>query len=151
MDINHLVHPINIGQGKGYSIKESAILIKESIGFDGKIVFDTTKADGDPINVEAVIQSFSSELSSVLLNYKNYFSEDWTIIEMDNCQFAVDGFCGEISAQSDGSHIQYFIEAENLDGQLSSSPIGGQDNPYTFVSQPIQYISKPKLNNQVYS
>jgi len=51
MDINHLVHPINIGQGKGYSIKESAILIKESIGFDGKIVFDTTKADGDPIKV----------------------------------------------------------------------------------------------------
>jgi len=51
MDLNHLEYPLNIGQGKGYSIEESANLIKDSIGFDGDIVFDTTKIDGDPIKV----------------------------------------------------------------------------------------------------
>lgn len=51
MDINHLEYPLNIGQGKGYSIEESALLIKESIGYGGDIVFDTTKLDGDPIKI----------------------------------------------------------------------------------------------------
>jgi len=51
MDIDHLEYPLNIGQGRGYSIAESAMLIKESIHFDGEIVFDITKVDGDPIKV----------------------------------------------------------------------------------------------------
>ena len=51
MDIDHLEYPLNVGQGRGYSIKESANLIKDSIGFDGNIVFDTTKMDGDPVKV----------------------------------------------------------------------------------------------------
>ena len=44
-------YPINVGQGKGYSIKESALLIQEAIGYDGDIVFDTSKTDGDPVKV----------------------------------------------------------------------------------------------------
>jgi len=39
---------INIGVGKDISIKELAELVKEIIGFKGKIVFDTTKPDGMP-------------------------------------------------------------------------------------------------------
>ena len=37
---------INIGTGKEISIKELAYLIKDKVGFNGEIVFDTTKPDG---------------------------------------------------------------------------------------------------------
>lgn len=37
---------INIGTGKELSIKELAYMIKETIGYQGKIVFDSTKPDG---------------------------------------------------------------------------------------------------------
>jgi len=39
---------INIGWGKDISIEELAILIKKTVGFDGEIIFDTTKPDGTP-------------------------------------------------------------------------------------------------------
>lgn len=39
---------INIGSGSDISIKELAILIKELVGFDGKLKFDITKPDGTP-------------------------------------------------------------------------------------------------------
>lgn len=38
----------NIGTGKEISIKELAELIKETIGFSGKIIFDASKPDGTP-------------------------------------------------------------------------------------------------------
>ncbi len=39
---------INIGCGADITIKELAVLIKEITGFDGNLVFDTTKPDGTP-------------------------------------------------------------------------------------------------------
>ncbi len=39
---------INIGMGKDTTIKELAELVKEIVGFDGEIVFDTGKPDGTP-------------------------------------------------------------------------------------------------------
>lgn len=39
---------INIGSGDEVSIKELAILIREAVGFKGKIDFDLTKPDGTP-------------------------------------------------------------------------------------------------------
>ncbi|WP_144669679.1 GDP-L-fucose synthase family protein [Dokdonia sp. Hel_I_53] len=39
---------INIGTGEDISIKELGILIKEIVGFKGKLVFDTSKPDGTP-------------------------------------------------------------------------------------------------------
>lgn len=39
---------VNIGTGKDISIKELGLLIKQIVGFEGKIVFDTTKPDGTP-------------------------------------------------------------------------------------------------------
>jgi len=39
---------INIGMGKDITIRELAELVKEIVGFDGKIVFDTSKPDGTP-------------------------------------------------------------------------------------------------------
>ncbi len=39
---------INIGTGEDLSIKELALLIKEVIGFEGELVFDSSKPDGTP-------------------------------------------------------------------------------------------------------
>jgi len=39
---------INIGWGKDISIKELAFLIKDIVGFEGEMTFDTTKPDGTP-------------------------------------------------------------------------------------------------------
>ncbi len=43
--------PINIGSGSDLSIKELAELIKEVVGYSGKLHFDTTKPDGMPLKV----------------------------------------------------------------------------------------------------
>jgi len=40
--------PINIGLGEDVSIKKLAFIIKEVVGFTGKITFDITKPDGAP-------------------------------------------------------------------------------------------------------
>ncbi len=39
---------INIGVGKGISISEMAYMIKDVIGYQGELVFDTSKPDGAP-------------------------------------------------------------------------------------------------------
>ncbi len=39
---------INIGTGEDLTIKELALAVKETIGFEGELVFDTTKPDGTP-------------------------------------------------------------------------------------------------------
>jgi GDP-L-fucose synthase len=39
---------INIGTGEDISIKELAFLMKDVVGYKGKLVFDTTKPDGMP-------------------------------------------------------------------------------------------------------
>ncbi len=39
---------INIGTGEEVSIRELAEIIKQIVGFEGNIVFDTTKPDGNP-------------------------------------------------------------------------------------------------------
>jgi GDP-L-fucose synthase len=39
---------VNIGTGIEISIKDLAFMVKEIVGFEGKVVFDTTKPDGTP-------------------------------------------------------------------------------------------------------
>ena len=46
-----MIDPINVGQEKGFSIAESAHLVKKACEFDGPIMFDTSYADGAPIKV----------------------------------------------------------------------------------------------------
>jgi GDP-L-fucose synthase len=46
---------LNIGTGEDISIKDLAILVKKIVGFEGELVFNTTKPDGTPrklMNVE---------------------------------------------------------------------------------------------------
>ncbi len=39
---------VNIGSGQEVSIKELAEMIKDIVGFEGDLVFDTSKPDGTP-------------------------------------------------------------------------------------------------------
>lgn len=39
---------INVGVGEDISIKELALMIKEIVGYEGRLTFDTTKPDGTP-------------------------------------------------------------------------------------------------------
>jgi GDP-L-fucose synthase len=43
-----LQEPLNIAQGKGYTIRESAELIAQAVGFRGELVFRTDYPDGAP-------------------------------------------------------------------------------------------------------
>jgi GDP-L-fucose synthase len=39
---------LNVGTGEDISIKDLALMIKEVVGFEGELVFDSTKPDGTP-------------------------------------------------------------------------------------------------------
>jgi GDP-L-fucose synthase len=41
-------HLINIGTGEDITIKDLALLVKKIIGFNGELIFDTSKSDGTP-------------------------------------------------------------------------------------------------------
>lgn len=56
---------VNIGTGKEVSIKELAQTVKRVVGFEGELVFDTTKPDGTPRKLLNV-----SKLSSLGWTYK---------------------------------------------------------------------------------
>lgn len=51
IDVDYYVKPINIGVGKGISIRALAELIKDIVGFKGGLIFDKTKPDGAPYKV----------------------------------------------------------------------------------------------------
>jgi GDP-L-fucose synthase len=40
--------PINVGTGEDISIRDLALLIREIVGFEGELTFDTSKPDGTP-------------------------------------------------------------------------------------------------------
>ena len=48
LDVAPYVDPINIGVGKGISIWEMALLIKDLVGYEGELVLDISKPDGAP-------------------------------------------------------------------------------------------------------
>ena len=48
LEIEPTIEPINVGVGKGISILELAELIKEVVGYEGRIVLDKSKPDGAP-------------------------------------------------------------------------------------------------------
>ncbi|MBT9138631.1 MAG: GDP-L-fucose synthase [Syntrophomonadaceae bacterium] len=39
---------LNLGEGKGYTIREIAKIIKEAAGWEGEFVFDRSRPDGAP-------------------------------------------------------------------------------------------------------
>ena len=45
------LNPLNIGTGLEVSISELSELVKETVGYDGEIIFNTKKPDGAPIKL----------------------------------------------------------------------------------------------------
>jgi GDP-L-fucose synthase len=61
LEIPLVIEPINIGRGEGISIARLAKMIKEIVGYKGKLVFDTSRPDGAPykvMNVEKMKEIF---------------------------------------------------------------------------------------------
>lgn len=52
LSVEHdLIEPLNIAQGKGFSIAETAGCIANSIGYSGKLTFNTDYQDGAPVKI----------------------------------------------------------------------------------------------------
>lgn len=64
LEIESTVEPINIGRGEGISILNLANLIKEKVGYKGKIVLDRSKPDGAPCKIMVV------DRMKVIFNWK---------------------------------------------------------------------------------
>jgi GDP-L-fucose synthase len=74
---------INIGTGKDISIKELAYLVNSIVGFEGELIFETSKPDGTPRKLldTTKINSFGWEPSISLRDgikstYRWYLSHD---------------------------------------------------------------------------
>ena len=74
--------PINIGTGEDLTIKELALTVKKVVGFEGELVFDTTKPDGTPRKLMDVAKlhhfgwKHTTELEEGLkLAYQDYLSK----------------------------------------------------------------------------
>jgi GDP-L-fucose synthase len=48
LQVTPCIDPINVGVGKGISIWEMASLIKDLVGYEGKLILDPSKPDGAP-------------------------------------------------------------------------------------------------------
>ncbi|MEM3362647.1 MAG: hypothetical protein QXG16_05025, partial [Candidatus Anstonellaceae archaeon] len=62
LDNYHSEMPINISTGNGVAIKELVEIVKEVVGFEGKITWDPTKPDGHPVKIFDVTR-MNTELS----------------------------------------------------------------------------------------
>src|SRR3989338_3301296 len=69
LDINYYVDPINIGIGRGISIKYLAQLIKRIVGYKGKLIFDKTNAvyltGATPVFVDVKIDDLNIDSSKI--------------------------------------------------------------------------------------
>lgn len=57
IDLHYFVDPINVGTGKGVSIKNLALLIKKAVGYKGTLTFDTSKPDGAAFKIMDIKRS----------------------------------------------------------------------------------------------
>lgn len=51
LDKYHLDMPVNISGGTGVTIKEVVEIVREAVGFEGEIIWDSTKPDGHPVKI----------------------------------------------------------------------------------------------------
>ncbi len=77
--IDDMCSHINVGTGEDITIKDLALKIKKVIGFEGELVFDTSKPDGTPrklLNVDKLNKlgwNYKTELKQGLsLTYEDY-------------------------------------------------------------------------------
>jgi len=71
--------PINLGGGKDVSIKDLAILIKDIVGYEGQLRFDTNKPDGMPLKAleSSLLQSLGWQPKTSLPNAITLTYEWW--------------------------------------------------------------------------
>lgn len=76
---------VNIGCGYDVSIKELAMLIKNIVGYEGEVIFDTTKPDGTPrklMDVSKINQlGWTSKITleqGIKMVYEDIKDMDWT-------------------------------------------------------------------------
>ena len=69
-EINPMCSHINVGTGQDITIKELASKIKEVVGYQGELIFDTTKPDGTPRKLLDI-----KKLSRLGWRYKTKLSE----------------------------------------------------------------------------
>lgn len=74
--------PVNIGTGKEVSIRELALTVKKVTGFEGNIVFDTSKPDGTPrklldvSKLENLGWKYSTELENgIKISYADFLEK----------------------------------------------------------------------------
>jgi GDP-L-fucose synthase len=51
LEMDPIAEPVNLGQGKGISIYDMAVMIKDIVGYQGELKLDTTKPDGAPYKI----------------------------------------------------------------------------------------------------
>lgn len=74
---------LNIGTGKDISISDLAKLIAEISGFDGKIIYDSSKPDGTPRKLMDVTRinshswKYKTELKDGVIKTYNFFKENY--------------------------------------------------------------------------
>jgi GDP-L-fucose synthase len=78
---------VNVGCGEDVSIKELANIIKEIVGFEGELVFDTTKPDGTPRKLMDVSKlnsvgwkdsiSLETGITAVYSDFKSTYNEKY--------------------------------------------------------------------------
>jgi GDP-L-fucose synthase len=74
---------VNIGCGEDISIKDLAMLVKETIGYTGEIKFDTSKPDGTPRKLLDVSKlntlgwKYSISLKEGIKNVYELVSKNW--------------------------------------------------------------------------
>lgn len=75
---------VNVGTGKDLSIGDLASLVKKVVGYEGEIVYDTTKPDGTPRKLLDVSKlsslgwSYSTELEEgITMAYQDFLNSDY--------------------------------------------------------------------------
>lgn len=88
LNIKSYNQPINIGVAKGLSIEKMAYMIKELVGYEGNLYFDSSKTDGAPYKtvdgtIGAELLKWKPEIEieegiqkTIEWYYKNKFKED---------------------------------------------------------------------------
>jgi len=51
LNLDEVIEPVNIAQGKGFTIAETAACISTAIGYEGELTFNTDYQDGAPIKI----------------------------------------------------------------------------------------------------
>ena len=83
----------------------------------------------EPVEVEAVVDTYSGDILSVDLNYK--VNSTWEVVPM--IQSLSNTFSGSIPPQLDGSVVEYYISATNTEGQTNTSPSNAPGNFYSYI------------------